>query len=182
MTTFLMIARMLYDKGYQQYVDAAKIIKQDFSDVQFLLLGAIDKEYPKYVPLEIIDNDVKSGTIKYLGYNSDVLQFIKEADCIVLPTYYNEGLSRVLMEGLAMSKPIITTDIPGCKETVDDGVNGFLCKPHDTESLLSSLRKFMALTVEERKKMGYYGRKKAIAQFDVSNVIEIYDSITKKYE
>lgn len=182
MTTFLMIARMLYDKGYQQYVDAAKIIKQDFSDVQFLLLGAIDKEYPNYVPLEIIDNDVKSGAIKYLGYNSDVLQFIKEADCIVLPTYYNEGLSRVLMEGLAMSKPIITTDIPGCKETVDDGVNGFLCKPRDTESLLSSLRKFMALTVEEREKMGYYGRKKAISQFDVSNVIEIYDSITKKYE
>lgn len=182
MTTFLMIARILYDKGYQQYVDTAKTLLKEFNDIQFLLLGDIDEEYPNYVPRHVIDQDERNGYIKYLGYIPNVHDVIKNADCIVLPTYYNEGLSRVLMEGLAMSKPIITTDIPGCRETVENGINGFLCKPKDSISLSEMCRKFVSLSVDEREKMGQAGRKKAEMQFDINNVIKIYSSITAKYE
>lgn len=176
-----MISRVLYDKGYQQYVDAAKLIKKDYIDVQFLLLGAIDDEYPHYVPKHIVDEDVKNGHITYLGYVTNVYDIIKSVDCIVLPSYYNEGLSRVLMEGLAMSKPIITTNIPGCQETVEDGVNGLLCKPKDSISLAEACRKFLRMSEKERFNMGIAGRKKAERQFDVKNVIQVYNSLTEEF-
>lgn len=177
MVRFLMIARVLYDKGYSEYVSAAQAIKAIDPDVEFLLLGAIDTSYPNHVPKSIVDQDVATGVINYLGYIGDVTSVIKTIDCIVLPSYH-EGMSRVLMEGLAMSKPIITTDIPGCKETVDDGINGFLCKPHDTASLIAAIKKFLRLSDKERLAFGQAGRRKAESQFDVRKVIAVYHSLT----
>lgn len=181
MITFLMIARVLYDKGYQQFVDAAKVLTKEFNNVNFSLLGDVDEEYPNNVPRNIIEQDVSNGFISYLGYIPDVYNVIKNADCIVLPTFYNEGLSRVLMEGLAMSKPIITTNIPGCKETVVNGVNGFLCEPKDTLSLINACRKFLYLSENDRHAMGRAGREIAESKFDVRDVIKVYSSITNKY-
>lgn len=180
-TTFLMIARILYDKGYYEYVEAAKIIHKNYSKVDFLLLGNIDKTHPDAVPEAIIHADHEAGHITYLGYRSDVRQIIYKSDCIVLPSYYNEGLSRVLMEGLAMRKPLITTNMPGCKETVDDGINGFICQPRNIQSLTYCFQKFLALKPENRKEMGERGREKAENQFDIKEVIKVYESITKKY-
>ena len=181
MCKFLMISRVLYDKGYQQYVDASKVILKRYPNVKFILLGDIDESYPNHVPRDIVEKDVQEGYIEYLGYRQDVKDIIINCDCIVHPTFYNEGLSRVLMEGLAMKKPIITTDIPGCRETVDDGKTGFLCQPKDVASLVSTIEKFLSLSVEERHNMVLNGRKKAEEIFDVNKVIDIYHTITDKY-
>ncbi len=181
MCKFLMISRVLYDKGYQQFVDCAKIVKRQHPAAKFILLGDIDEAYPNHVPRSVVEKDSSSGIIEYLGYRKDVKNIIHECDCIVHPTYYNEGLSRVLMEALAMSKPIITTNIPGCKETVDDGVNGFLCAPKSTDSLVAAILKFMNIPNTARKEMGFAGRKKAERQFDINDVIKVYHSITQKH-
>lgn len=182
MYRFLMISRILYDKGYQQYVDCARIIHEKRSDTEFLLLGDIDEAYPDSVPREVVESDVRKGNIVYLGYRPNVKSIMESCDCIVHPTYYNEGLSRVLMEALAMKKPIITTDIPGCRETVDDGINGYLCLPKDVDSLVNAIRRFMRLSEPERKKMGQMGRMKAEKTFDVADVISVYHEITAPYE
>ena len=154
-TVFLMIARVLYDKGYQEYVDAARIIRQEHPDVEFWLLGKIDEEYPNHVPGSVVDADHSAGIICYKGFTPDVKPIEKEADCIVLPSYH-EGLSRVLIEALAMHKPIITTDISGCKETVEDGRNGYLVPPRNVDALVKAIRKFLNLyssymTMDEQK-------------------------------
>ena len=177
-TTFLMIARVLYDKGYQEYTDAARTIRGKYPEVKFELLGKIDQEYPNHVPESVVKQDHKEGTIHYLGFVSDVREIIRQADCIVLPTFYNEGLSRVLMEAMALRKPIITTNIPGCKETVEEGRNGFLVPPRDVESLVRAMERFILLSSEERIKMGKYSREKAEREFDIQNVIAIYRKIT----
>ena len=156
-----MISRLLYDKGYTQYVEAAKIIKSELPNTTFKLLGSIDTEYPNHVPLEVLQADINSGSIEYLGYNPNVKSIIKEVDCIVLPSYYNEGLSRVLMEALALKKVIVTSKISGCMETVDDGINGFLCNPQDVDSLVTALKKVLSLTDKEFETMGNYARNKS---------------------
>ena len=175
-TVFLMIARVLYDKGYQEYVDAAKIIKEKFSNTEFLLLGSIDHDYPNHVPEDIVRKDADSGIINYLGFKSDVREVIVASDCLVLPSYH-EGMSRVLMESLAMCKPVITTDIPGCRETVDNGVNGYLIPPKNTEALVDAIEKFVNLSPDDRINMGKHSREKAEKEFDVNNVINIYKQI-----
>lgn len=179
MKKFLMIARILYDKGYAEYVEAAKRIHTEYSDVEFLLLGQIDEEYPNHVPADVVKCDNDAGYIHYLGFTNDVRSVILSVDCIVHPTFYNEGMSRVLMEAMALQKPIITTDIPGCKEMVDEGKNGYLIKPKDITSLLVALRSFISLSDEEQLIMGYNGRKKVEQDFDVRKVIEVYRNITK---
>ena len=134
-TVFLMISRLLYDKGYTEYVETARIIRARHPDTEFQLLGNIDPSYPKAVPETVVKQDCANGTIVYLGYVPDVIPLIRKADCIVHPSYF-EGLSRVLMEALAMGKPIIASDIPGCRETVEHGKNGFLIPPQDIPCLL----------------------------------------------
>ena len=167
---------MLYDKGYQELIDASKLIKEKRKDVVFQWLGNIDEEYPNHVPQSVIENDERNGYISYLGTTKDVRKFIIEADCIILPSYH-EGLSRTLMESIAMGRPVITSNIPGCMETVDDGINGFLCEPHDASSLSDAVNKFLSLSDRERELMGNRSRDKAIRTFDVKNVIHAYEDV-----
>ena len=154
-TSFLMIARLLYDKGYEEYVNTAEAIRKEYPDCEFQLLGSVDVAYPNHVAEERVNDDHEKGYIRYLGYQPDVDRYIGRADCIVLPSYH-EGLSRLLMEGLAMGKPIITTDIPGCRETVMDGKNGYLIRPRDTESLIEAVKKFLSLSDTARDAMGKF--------------------------
>ena len=172
-----MIARVLYDKGYTEYVEAARIVRKEYPDAEFHLLGAVDTAYPNHVPEEVIKKDHAERIIHYLGYASNVRPIMQTADCIVLPSYH-EGLSRVLIEALAMGKPIITSDIPGCRETVEEGRNGYLVPPRNIEALASAFRRFLSLSSEERKSMGSYGRMKAEREFDVKDVIAVYRKIT----
>lgn len=170
---FLAIGRVLYDKGYSEYVQAAKKMK-DLGE--FHWLGPIDDSYPNHVSLPQIKYDELNSGFKYLGESTDVKPFIRNADCIVLPSYH-EGMSRTLMEALSMSKPIITSDIPGCKEMVEPGKNGFLCKPADSEALIQAISEFVNLNPEQRKNFGIYSREKAEREFDIRHVIKIYDQI-----
>ena len=178
-TTFLSIGRVLYDKGYKELIEASKTIQQSHKDVEFQWLGPIDESYPEFVPENQIMTDQSNGWIHYLGFSSDVRTYIKQADCIILPSYH-EGMSRTLMEALALGKPIITTDIPGCRETVDEGKNGFLCKPRDSYSLQQAILKFLKLPSESINEMSQYSRRKAESQFDVKKVIRIYEEILAK--
>ena len=180
-TIFLMIARVLYDKGYQEYVEAAKIIKKDYADVEFQLLGSIDEAYPNHVPESVVLNDCKDGIINYLGYKTNVRPFIQAADCIIHPTFYNEGMSRVLMEAMAMKKAIITTDIPGCRETVDQNKNGYLVPPKNVPALVEAIQNFINLPEIDKHLMGEYARIKVEKEFDVKNVIAVYKKITEQY-
>ena len=174
---FLMIARILYDKGYAEYVNAARLVHKRYSEVEFHLLGGIDTMYPNHVPENIVLKDDKDGVIHYLGVTTNVIPFLEKADCIVLPSYH-EGLSRVLMEALAMGKPIITTDIPGCRETGEEGKNGFLVAPRDVNELAHAFLRFLALSEDDRLKMGLYSRAKAEREFDIKHVIAVYRKIT----
>lgn len=177
---FLMVARVLYDKGYQEFVDAARIVRESFEDVEFQLLGGIDEDQPSRVPISVILADHNAGIINYLGFTKDVRPLMRVADCVVLPSSYYEGMSRVLMEALALRKPIITTTVPGCQETVEDCVNGFLVPPKDAISLADACRSFLAMSLEQRIIMGEASRRKAEAEFDVKDVISVYKSITDK--
>jgi len=170
---FLLIARLLWDKGIGEYVEAAKIIKQKYQNVEFLLLGAVGVDNPTAISKEQIDRWVGEGIVRYLGVTDNVKSEIAKADCIVLPSY-REGTSRVLLESAAMAKPIITTNVPGCNNIVDDGINGFLCKVKDIKDLADKMEKMLNLSEEERIKMGKRGREKIIREFDERIVIKKY--------
>lgn len=174
---FLMIARLLYDKGYREYVEAAHLIKCKYPDCEFQLLGSVDIEYPNHVSKEQVLKDSEGGCIQYLGYSSNVIRYIQYADCIVLPSYH-EGLSRVLMEAIAMGKPVITTDIPGCREAVENGKNGFLVLPQNVMSLTEGIEKFVNVSPELRDEMGRNSRRRAEEVFDIKQVIAVYQQIT----
>lgn len=176
---FLMIARLLYDKGYDEYVHAAEEVRKRFPNAEFQLLGGLDVSYPNHVTEERLRRDVDRGNVRYLGYCSDVTSKIQASDCVVLPSY-NEGLSRVLMEAIAMGKVVVTTDIPGCRETVDESENGFLIPVRNFKALAAACTKVIELGSEERAKMGVYSRRKAEAVFDIQDVICVYDDMLLK--
>jgi len=177
---FLLIARMLWDKGIGEYVEAAKIIKRKYKNVEFLLLGAIGVENPTAISKEKIKEWEKQGLVKYLGTTDNVKEEIAKTDCAVLPSYYREGVPKVLLEASAMAKPIITTDNVGCKEVVDDGINGYLCEVKNSVDLAAKIEKMINLSEKERTKMGQAGREKIVKEFDEKIVIDKYLKIIEK--
>jgi len=166
---FIFIGRIMKDKGIEEFLGAAEYIKRSNPATRFQIVGFYDEqEYS-----DKIDSLVKQNIIEFLGPSTDTRVEMSQADCIVLPSYH-EGMSNVLLEGAAMGLPLITTDIHGCKEAVDDGKNGFLCKVKDTESLIDAMERFIALSAEERRQMGLYGREKMVKEFDRKLVIGQY--------
>lgn len=172
---FLMVGRVLYDKGYREYVQAAKIVKQQYPDVRCQLLGMLDETYPAHVDEEELKRDVEEGTIEYLASTNDVMQYLgRSGVVVVLPSYF-EGLSSSLMEACAVGRPIIATDIPGCRETVDEGKNGFLVKVKDSSSLAEGMLRYLSLSDAEKQAFSRHSRKKAEETFDVRQVIKEYE-------
>lgn len=165
---FLFIGRLMKDKGIDKYLEAAGRITTRYSNVEFQILGSFEEEKYK----DIISNN-KNQRIKYLGQSKDVRQEIIEVDCIVNPSYH-EGMSNVLLEGAAMGKPLIASDIPGCKEIVDDGVNGYLFEVKSAIGLEEKLIKFIELDSQERDNMGRNSRKKIEIEFDRNIVVNEY--------
>lgn len=165
--TFLLLARMLWDKGVGIYVDAAAEIKKIYPNVKFQLLGAIDKENPMGISKSQIIEWHNKGYIEYLGKTDDVRPYIYNSDCIVLPSYYREGIPFCLMEGAAAGKPLITTNNTGCREVVENNYNGFLCKTKDVNSLIEVIKKMIELPPSERIQMGLNGRKKIESEFNI---------------
>jgi glycosyltransferase involved in cell wall biosynthesis len=172
---FLLIARMLYDKGIQQYVDAARNLKQKHgTNVELCLLGFLDVNNPSAVSTVDMDSWVEEGIINYLGVSDNVEQEIAKVDCMVLPSYYREGVPKSLLEAGSMGKPIVTTDSVGCRETVDDGINGYLCEPRSSESLTEKLSFIIDMSHEQRLEMGLKSREKIQKEFDEKIVINKY--------
>ena len=132
---FLLLSRMLWDKGVGEYVEAARTVKRCFPNADFCLLGFLDVQNPSAISRCQMDAWIAEGMVRYLGESDDVRAEIAEADCIVLPSYYREGIPRTLLEAAAMGRPIITTGAAGCREVVDDAVNGFLCRVQDVDDL-----------------------------------------------
>jgi len=171
---FILIARMLWEKGVGQYVEAAKILRREGINAQWCLLGFLDVQNPAAISREQVDKWVAKEVVKYLGVSDDVRSEILASDCVVLPSYYREGVPRTLLESAALGRPIITTNTVGCREVVDDGVNGFLCHPRDVLDLVKQMRRMIELTPSERSGMGCEGRKKVERQFDEQIVIAKY--------
>ena len=172
-----MVARVLYDKGYKEYVDAAEIVKKKYPNIAVELLGPIDEISPMGVPKYVVDKDIADGKISYLGITNDVPSFLKRQNVVVVLVSHHEGFSRTLMEACAMGKPIITTNIPGCKETVEDGINGFLVPMKDAKALAQAMIKYIELPEEKKEQMKRASHRKAIEHFDVNHALQQYDKI-----
>ncbi len=177
---FLMISRLLWDKGVKEFVEAGRFLKEKGIEAEFWILGPFDEGNPASVPREYIERAQKEGIIKYLGQTDDVRPYIAQADAVVLPSYYREGVPRVLLEAMAMAKPIITTDSVGCREVCRNGENGFLVKVKDPFSLAQAMIKFLKMPEEERRQMGENGRKMVLEEFDERKVVEKYFELIKE--
>ena len=172
-TIFLMIARAFFDKGVKEYTEAAENIKKLYPDTEFQFLGALGGNSVSGIDENQMKSFVDKGILNYLGTVNDVREVIKNADCIVLPSY-REGISRTLLEGAAMEKPLIASNVTGCKEIIIDGVSGFLAEPKNSQDLTEKIKKFLMLSNEERISFGKTGRKHIINNFDEKIVIDIY--------
>lgn len=172
-TSFLLIARMLWDKGVGEFVDAAKLLKSKYPDVNFNLLGFVGVDNPSAISNKQIDEWTSSGVINYLGSTTDVRPYISECSCVVLPSY-REGVPVSLLEGAAMGRPLITTNAVGCKEAVDHGINGYICNIKDVNGLAKCMEQIILMSPDERLNMGLKGRKKMEREFDVNLVINRY--------
>lgn len=170
---FLLIARMLMEKGIFEFVEAARMLKQRGIEAEFCLLGFLDAQNPGAISSAKMDEWIAEGAVRYLGVSDNVCDEIAEADCVVLPSY-REGTPRTLLEAAAMARPIVTTNSVGCREVVDDGISGFLCRPRDAVDLADKLAQVVALSSEERNAMGLRGREKVERQFDEQLVISKY--------
>jgi len=170
---FLLIARLLRDKGVVEYVEAARALRRDNPALRFRILGFLDVENRTAIKRATVDGWVAEGAIEFLGASGDVRPHIAAADCVVLPSY-REGTSRVLLEAAAMARPLVATNVPGCREVVDDGATGLLCAPRDAADLAEKLARMAALSDAERTAMGEAGRAKVMREFDQSIVIGQY--------
>lgn len=170
---FLIAARMLREKGIVEYVEAAKIVKAKYANVRFLLLGFLDMN-KSAITSDEMNAFVEDGNVEYLGTSDNVIEHIQNTDCIVLPSYYREGVPRTLLEAASMAKPVITTNAVGCKDVVEDGVNGLICKIKDPVDLANKMIMIISLNEFERIEMGKRGREKMIREFDVNIVLLKY--------
>lgn len=170
---FLMIARLLRDKGVMEYVDAARIIRQQTPTARFRLLGALGAENRTAIRRETVENWQAEGVIDYLGEVSDVRPHIAQAHCVVLPSY-REGAPRTLIEAAAMARPLLATDVPGCRAVVEDGRTGYLCAPKNAVSLAAKCSTFLTLPHAAKRSMGQAGRVKMEAEYDEALVVAAY--------
>ncbi len=164
MITFTFIGRLLYDKGVKEFIEAAQLMKQN-DHIRFWLVGEIDKENPSSIRNEDLMKWIRDPKIHYHGATDNIRKFIEKSDCIILPSY-REGMPRVIMEAMAMECPVITTDTAGCRETVDENINGYLVPVKDSVALAKAMQKFLELDVESRMNMGKAGRIKVLEEFD----------------
>jgi len=171
---FILVARMLYAKGVVEYVNAAKHVKKTHPNAEFYLLGPADVDNPSAIKKKTIESWSDNGYVSYLGSAEDVREYLSNVDCAVLPSYYAEGVPRSLLEAGAMGKIIITTDTAGCRDTVDEGVNGFLCTPKSADDLISKFNLVLNMTDKERMHMGLNSRKKMKKEFDEKIILDKY--------
>lgn len=177
--TFLLISRLIHDKGIVEYIEAIKILKNRGIQAKFQILGAIDEKHRRGIRSEIIYSWIREGLIEYFGRVPDVRKYIKNADCIVLPSY-REGTPRTLLEAASMARPIVTTNVAGCNNVVKDNHNGFLCNLKDIVDLADKMEKMMNLSSARRKQFGLRGRKLVEKMYKEKVVIDKYNELVHK--
>jgi len=174
------IGRLLWDKGLRELIEAAKLLKKKNYKFEILIVGKPDEGNPKSVSLKEIQKWEKEGLVTYKGYVRDVRPFLEVLDCFIYPSYYREGIPRAILEAMAMEKPVITTNTVGCKETVIDGVNGFLVPPKDSIALAHAMEKFINLPAEKRLEMGKKSRELAREKFELNKIINQYIQVIEE--
>ncbi len=179
--TFLLISRLITDKGVLEYIEAVKKLKTKGINARFQILGAKDPEHKRGIKLPVIDEWIRTNTIEYLGTSNDVRKFINQADCIVLPSY-REGTPRTLLEAASSGKPIIATDVPGCHQVVHHNFNGLLCQMKDANDLAEKMNTMSDLDDATLKQFGENGRKKMELEYDESRVINKYLEALSQFE
>lgn len=166
---FLFISRIMKEKGIDQYLETAEYIKSKYNNTKFHILGFCEQEYN-----EKLNELQHKNIIEYHGRQDNITPFMQKASCVIHPTYYPEGMSNVLLEACASGRPIITTNRAGCREIVDDDVNGYVIKEKDSKDLIEKVEKFINLSNEEKKQMGLAGRRKVEKEFDRNIVVQAY--------
>jgi len=177
---FILSSRMIWDKGVGIYVEAARILKRRYRNIEFQLLGFMDVKNPSAISREQMQQWVSEGVVNYLGETDQVIDNILKSDCAVLPSY-REGVPRSLLEAASLAKPIITTDSIGCRDVVDDGVNGYLCEPDNAADLAEKMERMIRLSDQDRSLMGARGREKVIREFDEAIVIRRYVDVVSDW-
>jgi glycosyltransferase involved in cell wall biosynthesis len=176
--TFIFIGRIMKDKGIDQYLEAAEIITRKYPDTRFNVIGFIEKTQPQYI--EKIEYYSKAGYINYLGYQSDVKPFIEQSHCIIQPSHGGEGLSNVLLETAATGRALIASYIPGCRETIVEGENGFTFDARNTFSLVEKIEQFIHSSYLDKLQMGKKSRAKIEKEFDRNIVVKAYMNKVKE--
>lgn len=174
----LMASRLLRSKGVGEFISAAQYCRQDWPDARFILVGEAQRDHPDAYPLSEIISASQNGTIDFLGYRDDLSRLIGQVDLVVLPSYYREGVPRILQEAAACGVPCITTDTPGCREAVVDGITGYLVPARSAKALADGVKKFLqdrGLSIA----MGRAARQFACEKFDVQKIAQAYLSIYK---
>ncbi|MBQ4514742.1 MAG: glycosyltransferase family 4 protein [Anaerolineaceae bacterium] len=166
---FLYSSRVMKAKGIEQYMEAARYIHKKYPQTEFHVCGICEEDYK-----DVIYQECKNGTLIYHGFVHDVKEYVQSSCCIVLPTFHPEGISNVLLEAAACARPIITTDRPGCRETVEDGISGYLIQERNSCDLIEKIEKFLSLTTIQMKRMGLEGRKKIEKEFSRQAVVDAY--------
>jgi len=177
--TFLLSARLIKEKGINEYFEAAKIVKHKYPNTNFALLG-VKADNPSAIPIETVKKLNAEGIIDYWGSSDNMSATFDKVDVMVLPSYYREGIPKVLIEALSKGLPLITTNNVGCKETVDDGKNGYLIPVKNIDALVVAMEKIINLSPEQRLQMGNYSRQKAVAEFDEKENHQQYINVIKK--
>jgi glycosyltransferase involved in cell wall biosynthesis len=170
---FLLIARLLGDKGVREYAEAARLLGKALPEARFQLLGPFDEQNATAIGRRELDEWLEQGIVEYLGPTEDVRPFIAAASVVVLPSY-REGMPRSLLEGAAMGRPLVATDVPGCREIVEEGRTGYLCAARDAASLADAMRRMAMLPHEAREEMGRAAREKVQDEFSEELVIRAY--------
>lgn len=165
---FLFCARVMKEKGIVELIEAAKKMRANGIDAEFDVVGMYDDEFA-----EMLINENKD-IITFHGFQSDVIPFIEEANCVVLPSFYGEGISNSLLESASSARPIITTNMPGCRETVIDKKTGYIIEPKNSDNLYYAMKKFVEMPSQEQKKMGLAGREYIVENFSRRVVVEAY--------
>jgi len=171
--TFLLIARIIKHKGIYEYIKAAELLTQRGLSVRLQLLGFFDEGNPVAISRQQVEEWRRQNNIDYLGHTDKVATFIEQADCIVLPSY-REGMPLSLLEGASMCKALIATDTAGCREVVQDGVNGYLCRKKDGADLADKMEKYYRLSPAEKRQMGIEGRNRVLSYFTKEIITGIY--------
>lgn len=173
-TVFLYNGRLVISKGIELFIEAARVIKRNYPQTSFHIIGEHDPDNRVFINKEILDKAERDGIIKYHGLIDDVRSTIAASDCVVLPSFYREGVPRALLEAASMGKPLIAANSPGTREPVDNGINGYLVIPESLESLVDAMSRFMEQSLEQRTKMGSASRMIAKERFSDTIVLNAY--------